>query len=128
MPNPIGTILSIGETIIDRVIPDKNAAAKAKQELSRLEQAGELQLLVGQLEVNKVEAAHKSLFVAGWRPAVGWICAFALAYHFILAPFADIWLEIPVVEVESLYPILLGMLGLGGMRSWEKGKQVSREH
>lgn len=125
--NAISAIFSIGETIIDRVIPDKNAARIAKETLARMEQQGELSIIAGQLEINKIEAAHKSIFVAGWRPAVGWICAFALAYHFICAPILDIWLEIPVIEVEGLYPILMGMLGLGGMRSFEKMKGVARE-
>ena len=125
--DPISAVFSIGEKIIDRVVPDKNAARIAKEELAKMEQQGELSIIAGQLKINAVEAAHKSIFVAGWRPAVGWICASALAYHFVISPILDIWVDIPVMEVESLYPILMGMLGLGGMRSFEKMKGVSRE-
>ena len=123
--DPISAVLSIGEKIIDRVVPDKNAARVAKEELARMEHAGELSIIAGQLEINKIEAGHSSIFVAGWRPAVGWICAFALGYHFIAAPFMDIWIDVPIVEVETLYPILMGMLGLSGMRSFEKAKDVN---
>ena len=119
--------LPIVSGLLDKIIPDKNARAAAQAALEAADQKGELDLLLGQIEVNKIEAAHTSLFVAGWRPATGWICALALAYHFIFAPFLDIWLTMPTVEVEQLYPILMGMLGLGGMRSFEKTKKVSRE-
>lgn len=119
--------LPIVGQLLDKLIPDKNARAAAQSALEAADQRGELDLLLGQLEVNKVEAAHKSLFVAGWRPATGWICALALGYHFIITPFFDIWYTMPEVKVEQLYPILMGMLGLGGMRSFEKSKKVQRE-
>ena len=125
--DPISAILGIGEKIIDRVIVDKNAAQEAYLELNKMEAAGELSLLAGQLEINKIEAASGSLFVSGWRPSVGWICALALMYSYIIAPFLDIWLEVPAIEVEALYPILMGMLGLSGMRSFEKTKNVARD-
>ena len=89
---------------------------------------------MAQLEVNKVEAAHKSMFVAGWRPFVGWVCASALAYHFILQPIlvfaisvGGIEIVLPDFDMNSLLTILLGLLGLGGMRTLEKVRQVSRE-
>ena len=87
-----------------------------------------------QIQVNKVEAAHKSLFVAGWRPALGWILSFALAYHYILQPIivfalslAGVKYNLPEFDMSSLMTILLGMLGLGGMRTYEKINKVSRE-
>jgi hypothetical protein len=80
-----------------------------------------------QIEVNKVEAAHKSLFVAGWRPAIGWICGFALLYSTIVSPILGIWLEVPEVDTSLLTTVLMGMLGLGAMRTFEKTKGVSRE-
>ena len=113
--------------VLDKLIPDTNARKAAKEQLAVLEQSGELQLLMGQLEINKTEAAHKSLFVAGWRPAIGWVCGLALAYNTILNPIGAIWFDMPPVETELLYPVLMGMLGLGGMRSYEKMKGVSRE-
>ena len=71
----LGALLPVIGKVLDRVIPDKNARKQAQEELERAEQSGELQLLLGQIEINKQEAAHKSLFVAGWRPAVGWTTA-----------------------------------------------------
>ena len=124
------SLLSLLPTIgkvLDKIIPDKNARQAAQLALEAAEQRGELDLLMGQLEVNKVEAAHKSLFVAGWRPFIGWVCGVGLLYNVILSPFLDIWFEMPVVDPAMLYPVLMGMLGLGGMRSFEKVKGVSRE-
>lgn len=113
--------------ILDKVIPDKNARASAQEALEAADQRGELDLLLGQIEVNKVEAAHKSLFVAGWRPFIGWVCGIGLLYNVILSPFLDIWFDMPKIDPSMLYPVLMGMLGLGGMRSFEKAKGVSRE-
>ena len=130
----IGSVLSIFETVIDRVVPDRNQREAAKEQLAQLDQQGDLQLLVGQLEVNKVEAAHKSLFVAGWRPAIGWVCGIALANNFLVLPWANLVLtllevqvQVPRLDVGEIMPVLLGMLGLGGMRSFEKMRGVSRE-
>ncbi len=121
------SLLPVVGKILDKVIPDVNARAKAKIALEAAGQSGELDLLLGQLEINKIEAASSSLFVSGWRPAVGWVCASAMAYHFILSPFLDIWFVMPIIKVEQLYPVLMGMLGLGGMRSFEKAKKVASQ-
>ena len=86
-----------------------------------------LEIAKGQLEVNKVEAAHKNLFVAGWRPAIGWICGFALLYSTILSPIIGIWFTVPAVDSSLLTTVLMGMLGLGAMRTAEKVKGVQRE-
>jgi hypothetical protein len=83
--------------------------------------------VLAQLEVNKVEAAHKSLFVSGWRPAIGWICGFALMYSTILAPILGIWFTVPPVDSSLLTSVLMGMLGLGAMRTVEKTKSVARD-
>jgi hypothetical protein len=93
------------------------------------------ELAKGQLEINKAEAAHKSLFVAGWRPFVGWTCGVALAWHFVGQPLVVFGItvagvetpELPVFEMESLLTVLLGMLGLGGLRTFEKTKNIARE-
>lgn len=114
-------------SILDRVIPDKNARAQAQEALEAAEQSGELQVLLGQLEINKQEAAHKSIFVAGARPFILWVCGVALLYNTLLHPILNIWVDMPPVETGLLYPVLTGMLGLGGMRSWEKSKGVARE-
>ncbi len=112
--------------ILDKVIPDKNARAAAQESLEAMETKGELTLIMGQLDVNKIEAAHKSRFVAGWRPFVGWVCGSGLAYNVLLHPFFDIFFEMPTVNTDVLMPVLLGMLGIGGMRSFEKFKGVTR--
>ena len=79
------------------------------------------------MDVNKVEAAHKSLFVAGWRPFVGWICGIGLLYNILISQVLGIWFEVPEVDPTLLTPILMGMLGMGAMRSYEKTKGVQRE-
>ncbi len=98
---------------------DVETAAQLDQHLAQL-----------QSDVNQIEAGHGSVFVAGWRPAVGWVCALALAYHYLIAPLVGgiFGATMPAVEIGELYPVLLGILGLGGMRSWEKYKQVQDRH
>ena len=89
---------------------------------------------MGQLEVNKSEAQHRSIFVAGWRPFIGWTCGIALMAHFVLFPATDFVVAymgyeippMPAFDMDSLMTVLLGMLGLGGMRSFEKFKGVSK--
>lgn len=132
--DPISAALELGTSVINKIWPDPVKQAKEQRKLQELAQKGnleelnaEVKLLISQVDLNKVEAAHKSIFVAGWRPFVGWVCGFGLLYNVILAPFLDIWLTVPEVKTDLLYPVLLGMLGLGGMRSFEKVKRVSRE-
>lgn len=139
MAFPLTEILGIGAKIIDRVLPDKEKAAEAKLKLLELQQSGELAVLAaetdlakGQQEINKVEAANSSIFVSGWRPFIGWTCGGGLAYQFILRPLM-IWVSgmfefepPPPLEMDTLVTLLLGMLGLGGLRTAEKIKGVAR--
>lgn len=125
--------------LMDKLFPDPTAAAEAKLEVMRLAQSGELaqmnadvQLAQGQMEINKVEAASESLFVSGWRPAIGWICGAAFAFKFIGGPTIFVvsqWTGYPVTlpnfDFTEMSTILLGMLGLGGLRTVEKVKKVS---
>ena len=123
------------DLVLARIIPDKNERAKAKEALAVMQTTGELELLAGQLEVNKVEAAHKSLLVAGWRPMVGWICAAALGYNYVIYQVLKTVValsmesppELPVMDTGELMPLLLGLLGLAGYRTYEKRTGVSRE-
>ena len=93
------------------------------------------ELAKGQIEINKAEATHKSIFVAGWRPATGWCCSIALMWHFVLQPLATFVIAytgveappLPEFDMDSLLTVLLGMLGLGGLRTFEKTKGISRE-
>jgi hypothetical protein len=123
-------------TIVEKVIPDPQAAADAKLRVMELAQKGELAVLdadlklaLGQIEVNKAEAAT-DMFRGGWRPAVGWICVAGLAYQFILQPVLP-WVvalfgaqvpPLPAIDNESLMVLLTGMLGLGGLRTFERVK------
>ena len=115
--------------ILDKFVVDKDLKMQLQHELETALQNANL----AQLEVNKVEATHKSIFVAGWRPFVGWVCGVALAYHFILSPLlqfgialAGIEQELPEFEFGQLSTVLMGMLGLGGLRTFEKMKGVAR--
>ncbi len=125
---PVAGLFGLGKTLINRLVPDKNARAQAEEELARMEASGELQILLGQLKINEMEAAHKSIFVAGWRPAVGWICALALANNYMLVPYLGaLFPAIQPLDLSVMMPVLLGMLGLTGARTYEKIKQVARE-
>lgn len=124
--------------LIDRILPDPKASAEAKLEVMRMAQAGDLaqldadlKLATGQIDVNKVEAGSQSLFVAGWRPAIGWICGAAFAFKFILGPAAVVGMAmagrpitLPEFDFTEMSTILMGMLGLGALRTVEKVKGV----
>ena len=113
--------------LLDKFIEDKDQKADLAHQIATMSERHAQELAKGQLEVNKIEAASKSLFVAGWRPAVGWSCCFALVYSTILSPILSIWFTVPPVDSSLLTTVLMGMLGLGVMRSAEKIKKVSRE-
>ena len=120
--------------LLSRVIPDKSERDKLAHEIATLAEKQSHDQIMAQLEVNKQEAAHKSLYVAGWRPFIGWSCGIAMAFNFIGLPLIgtlsvlyDTPLELPPLDLEIMMPVLLGMLGLGGMRSYEKRTGVARE-
>lgn len=113
--------------LLDKFIEDKDQKSRLAFELSTLAERHAQELAQGQLDINRVEAAHKSLFVAGWRPACGWVSVIGLAYATIFSNILGIWYEVPEIDTNLLTTILMGMLGLGAMRSFEKTKQVSRE-
>lgn len=131
--DPISAALDIGGKLIDRLWPNPVEAEKAKYELFKLQQSGELQLAVGQMEINKVEAASTNLFVSGWRPAVGWVCVGGLVYSFIGQPVLSwasaIW-QFPIppnLDLGTLLTILGGLLGLGSLRTVEKINGVANK-
>ena len=112
-------------------IEDKDQKARLAHEIATLAQKEAHKNAALQLEVNKTEAAHKSLFVAGWRPFIGWTCGLGMFGNFITIPFANFVLAllsyeivIPLVPLETMMPVLMGMLGLGAMRSFEKTRKV----
>jgi len=121
-------------SLLDKFIPDADTKQKIAHELATMSQKHAQELAKGQLEINKTEAAHRSLFVAGWRPFLGWCLSFAMAWHFVVAPmtmficayFNVIIPDLPVFDMDSLMTVLLGMLGLGGLRTAEKIKGITK--
>ena len=113
--------------LLGKFIEDKDMKNKLAHEVATMAENHAQELAKGQLEINKAEAGHKSIFVAGWRPAIGWICGLALFYSTILAPILSIWFTVPPVDSALLTSVLMGMLGLGAMRTVEKSKGVQRE-
>ena len=130
----IDTLVGPVTSIIDKIIPDKDQAAKLAHEIATMSERMANEQMLAQLEVNKAEAASGSLFKGGWRPAIGWICGLALFWSFILQPFLVFFLlvfgvdlpPLPEIGTADLMPILLGMLGLGGLRSYEKIQKVTK--
>jgi hypothetical protein len=113
--------------LLDKFIIDADEKAKLAHEIATLAERQSHESVMAQIKVNEVQAAHKSLFVAGGRPTIMWICALGLLYNVFIHPILDIWLEMPVVNTDILMPVMMGLLGLGGMRTYEKTKGVARE-
>ena len=120
--------------LLGKVIKDKDKAAALAHEISTLASKQALELAKGQMEINKVEAASSNLFVSGWRPFIGWVCGIGFLSNFILIPMANFGLAIaeaaitiPMIDTTQMMPVLMGMLGLGAMRTVEKVQKVSRE-
>ena len=123
----LGSLIGPATSLLDKVIEDKDEKNRIAFELSTLAERHAQEALKGQLEINKVEAAHHSIFVSGWRPCIGWVCALGLLYNTILSNILGIWVEVPEIDTTLLVPVMMGMLGLGAMRSYEKVQGVSRE-
>ncbi len=133
-------IIPIVGHIIDKIIPDPQAAAAAKLEMLKLqisdsEFVAKLanDVTTAQVGVNATEAASSSVFVSGWRPCIGWVCGAAFACNYVVVPFAVFisnlfghTLAIPHLDMSEIMPVLLGMLGLGALRTTEKIKGVAR--
>lgn len=122
-----------------RFIPDKNERARAQEMMEGQILNALTGLVQGQLEINKQEASHPSIFVAGWRPFIGWVCGIALVWNFIIQPLLlwvawmmpDLGIDMstaPKLDSGELMTVLLGMLGLGGLRTYEKRLGVNRDN
>jgi len=130
----IQALLGPATELLGKFIEDKDQKNKLAHEIATMAENHALQLAKGQLEINKAEASHRSMFVAGWRPFLGWSLSFAMVWHFVLAPmtmFVAAWAgaeipPLPVFDMDSLMTVLLGMLGLGGLRTAEKIKKVTK--
>ena len=113
--------------LLDKFIEDKDQKAALAHEIATMSEKHAHEALKGQLEINKIEAAHHSIVVSGWRPAIGWVCMLGLFYDVIVANILGIWFDLPEVDTTLLVPVMMGLLGLGAMRTYEKTKGVSRE-
>ena len=114
-------------SLLDKVIPDKDQRDKLAHEIATLAEKQAHESVIAQIKVNEQQAKHASIFVAGARPAIMWICALGLLYAVFLHPVLDIFFIMPEVNTDVLMPVLLGLLGLGGMRSYDKTKGVARD-
>jgi len=136
LDDAIGAALNIGNTLVDRLIPDPAKAAEAKLALLKMQQDGSLAQLTAvtdlakaQVSVNQAEASSGNAYAADWRPTIGYILGFTMAYVYVVAPFLA-WFTalvghptpIPSLDFNSISPVLMGMLGLAGMSSYDKAK------
>ncbi len=116
--------------LLDKFIEDKDQKNALAHEIATMSQKYAQEIAKGQMAINEVEAAHKSLFVSGWRPFIGWTCGLGMFGNFITIPFSNFVLAlleldivIPLVPLETMMPVLMGMLGLGAMRTFEKTRK-----
>ena len=136
--DPFTAAMNLGKEVIERIWPDPSQRAEQMYKLEKLKSdnnlaalEGHISLMIAQLQVNAKEAEHKSLFVSGWRPAIGWICGIVLFFNYIVIPLLTIavqffeGIEVPApMDMSQLTPILAGMLGIAGMRSFDKKNKV----
>jgi len=121
-------------SLLDKVIPDADERNRLSHEIATMAEKQAHEAAMAQVSVNREEAKHRSIFVSGWRPFIGWTCGVALAYHFVLAPLILFGVgisgveipELPAFDMDSLMTVLLGMLGLGGLRTYEKQKGLTK--
>jgi hypothetical protein len=134
MINPLvlGPVLEIGKSLIERFFPDKEKAAEAEREFLKMAVQGELTQVMAQLEINAKEASHASIWVAGWRPFFGWVGGLGFAFSAIAQPAlawygtSRGWPPPPQLDMELLWVVITGMLGIGGLRTWEKNKGLTK--
>jgi len=120
--------------LLDKAIPDQDLKRKLSHEIATMSEKHAQELALAQIKVNAAEAASGSLFKGGWRPCIGWICGIAFGYHFVLQPViifvvALIGIEIPELpkfDMNTLLTVLAGMLGIGGLRTYEKQKGLTK--
>lgn len=136
--DPITALLNVGESVISRIWPDPHVRGEQmlklediahKKGMAALE--AEIQVLTGQMQINSTEAKHKSIFVAGWRPFVGWVGGVGLCYAAILEPLMRFAASLygytgdfPILDTTITLQVLMGMLGIGAMRSFDKKNRV----
>ena len=126
-------VIGIIGDVLDKVIPDNNAKQKAKADIEKalIDNASKINL--AQAETNKIEAGHRSIWVAGWRPCLGWIAALGFGWMFVLQPIAQ-WIilltghavPLPDFQTDALIELIFAMLGLAGLRTYEKQKRLTK--
>lgn len=121
-------------SLLDKFIPDADERNRLAHEISTMAERHAQELAKAQIAVNKEEAKSSSMFVAGWRPAVGWVCVTGMAFNFVVVPLGNFAcslygmdIVLPPLDISEMMPVLMGMLGLGAMRSYEKSKGVARD-
>jgi hypothetical protein len=136
--DPLSAGFEFAGKVIDKIFPNPEQAAEAKLRLAELNANGELakltaetELAKGQQSINLEEAKNANIFVSGWRPFIGWVCGCAFAYHFVLQPLLAFLfalgghdVKLPAFDMNALFTVLMGLLGLGGYRTYEKIKGV----
>lgn len=130
----LSALLGPATQLLDKFVEDKDKKNELAHEIATMAERHAQELAKGQLDINKAEAQHKSIFVSGWRPSVGWVCSIAMAYHFVLQPLIVFGVtvagveipELPKFDMNSLMTVLMGMLGLGGLRTFEKTKGLTK--
>lgn len=135
------SVFGFASGVLERIFPDPKDRLVATQKLEEMRLNGELtilateaSLLKGQQEINKIEAASKDKFSSRWRPFIGWVCGVAFAYHFIVRPIMEfilamqgIKIDLPIFDMTALNTVLMGLLGLGGLRTFEKTKSKRKD-
>ena len=134
IPGLISSVLPLVGDVVKRFLPeDKEERAKAEREIEAQLMKHLSSIDVAQLEINRAEALHRSVWVAGWRPFTGWSCGIALAYSYVLQPIlvfimaqTGTLVTLPTMNIGEMMPVLMGILGLGGLRTYEKYKGFAK--
>jgi len=121
----LGELLGSATKLLDKFIPDADEKQRIAFELSTLAERHAQEQALAQIELNKQEAKG-NWFQSSWRPAIGHVCWIGLAYNVIVQPMLGIWLKVPPVNTDLLYPVMLGMLGMSGIRGFEKVNGVAK--
>lgn len=130
--DPLSAIAGLADTLINKIWPDPAARASAEAQLIKAQMDAALAQAQQQIDINKIEAGSSNVFVAGWRPGIGWACGAAFALHFVVLPIMN-WIvglfgHAPILipfDMDTLTTVLMGMLGLGGLRTFEKMRGVA---
>jgi hypothetical protein len=121
----LGELLGPATKLLDKFIPDADEKQRIAFELSTLAERHAQEQALAQIELNKQEAKG-NWFQSSWRPAIGHVCWIGLAYNVIVQPMLGIWFKVPPVDTDLLYPVMLGMLGMSGIRGFEKVNGVAK--